>query len=128
MGACLEHRSSKDPQWRQAMSLLWQNEWGPRQADVDKAFGAVASKFTRKNRNGKETVFQNWSGKTLRQIAVEVDHVEAYDIFYSELSSFTRVDVHLANRFLRSAQMGRPGRNGPTKAMLATSSGMLRHS
>ena len=34
-------------------------------------------------------------------MAVEVDHVEAYDIFYSELLSFTHVDVYLANRFLR---------------------------
>jgi len=101
MDACLEHRSSKDPQWREAMSLLWQHEWEPRRPDVDRAFGAVACKFTRKNRNGKEAVFQNWSGKTLRQMAVEVDHVEAYDIFYSELSSFTHVDVHLANRFLQ---------------------------
>jgi hypothetical protein len=34
-------------------------------------------------------------------MAIEVDHEEAYDIFYAELSSFTHVDVNLANRFLR---------------------------
>jgi hypothetical protein len=81
MDACLQHRNSKDPQWREAMFLIWQHEWEPRQPGVDEAFGIVAPKFTRKTRNGKEAVFQNWSGKTLRQMAVEVDHVEAYDIF-----------------------------------------------
>ena len=51
-------------------------------------------------------VFQNWSGKTVRQMAAEVDHVEAYDVFYPELSSFTHVDVHLANRFLQARPDG----------------------
>jgi hypothetical protein len=45
--------------------------------------------------------FHNWSGKTVRQMAAEVDHIEAYDIFYAELSSFTHVDVRLADRFLQ---------------------------
>lgn len=101
MDACLKHKQSTKPDWREAMSLLWQHNWGPREAAVVKAFEAVATKFTRKNRDGKEMKFRNWSGKDIRQMAVEVDHVEAYDIFYSELSSFTHVDVHLANRFLR---------------------------
>jgi hypothetical protein len=34
-------------------------------------------------------------------MAKEVDHVEAYDIFYADLSSFAHVNVMLANRFLR---------------------------
>lgn len=34
-------------------------------------------------------------------MAVEVDHEEAYDVFYAELSSFTHIDVRLANRLLR---------------------------
>ena len=33
-------------------------------------------------------------------MAKEVDHEEAYEIFYAELSSFTHADVRLANRFL----------------------------
>jgi hypothetical protein len=107
MEACLKHQNSPDPQWREAMSLLWQHQWGPRQAGVARAFDAVAAKFTRVNKNGKEMLFQNWSGKTLRQMAVEVDHVEAYDIFYSELA-------------------GRFGRNAPKWATLATSSAMRR--
>lgn len=101
MDACSKHRKSRDPQWREAMALVWENHWALRERDVTEKFNAVASRFTRKDRNGKQTVFQNWSGKTLRQMAAEVDHVEAYDIFYAELSSFTHVDVHLADRFLQ---------------------------
>jgi hypothetical protein len=106
MDACLEHRNSKNPQWREAMGLLWQHEWAPREAEVSKKFSAVAPKFTRETKGGKGTMFHNWSGKTLRQLASEVDHLEAYDIFYCELSSFTHVDVHLADRFLQNRPDG----------------------
>jgi len=34
-------------------------------------------------------------------MAIDVKHEEAYDVFYAELSSFTHIDVRLANRFLR---------------------------
>ena len=37
---------------------------------------------------------------------VEVDHEEAYDIFYADLSSFTHADVRLANRFHRLDPLG----------------------
>lgn len=108
MDACLKHRESMKPDWREATSLLWRQHWAPREAAVVNAFNAVAAKFTRTNRDGKEITFRNWSGKDIRQMAVEVDHVEAYDIFYSELSSFTHSDVDLANRYLRLRHDG-PG-------------------
>ncbi len=101
MDACLKHRNSKEPSWREAMSMLWQNHWEPRQLEISKKFDVVASQFTRTTKNGKQAVFQNWSGKKLRDMAIEVNHVEAYDIFYAELSSFAHVDVHLADRFLQ---------------------------
>ena len=106
MDACLEHCQSKDPQWREAMELVWQHHWAPRQADVLSKFDAVVSQFRRVNKSGKEIVFQNWSGKTVRQMAAEVDHLEAYDTFYAELSSFTHVDVRLADRFLHNRPDG----------------------
>lgn len=101
MDAYKKHRGSKDSQWRVAMDLLWQNHWAQRENEVVRKFNAVAPQFTRMNKNGKTSEFQNWSGKTIRQIASEVGHEEAYDIFYAELSSFTHADVHLADRYLQ---------------------------
>jgi len=106
MDACSQHRNSKDPGWRKAMALLWQHHWGPREEEVKKRFAVVTPRFTLKKSDGKDRIFQNWSGKTIRQMAAEVDHLEAYDIFYSELSSFTHVDVHLADRFLKNRSDG----------------------
>lgn len=101
MDACKTHRNSKNPQWREVMNLVWQHELSPSENDVLRRFAAVAPRFTHKNKDRKKTLFQNWTGKSLRQMAIEVDHIEAYDIFYAELSSLTHVDVHLADRFLR---------------------------
>lgn len=107
LDACIAHRKSSNPQWRDAMDLVWQNHWLPRHTAVNEKFDAVVNQFVRTNRKGKKTISTNWSGKTLRQMAEEVNHAEAYDIFYAELSSFTHVDVHLADRFLK-VQTGSP--------------------
>jgi len=39
-------------------------------------------------------------------MAAEVEHLEAYDTFYADLSSFTHVDVRLADRFLHNRPDG----------------------
>lgn len=101
MDACSKHRNSTNPSWQEAMSLLWQNHWASRENEVNKKFKAVVSKFTNRNTKGRESPLNNWSGKSIRQMAKEVNHEEAYDIFYAELSSFTHADVHLADRFLK---------------------------
>lgn len=106
LDACCVHRNSSDPQWREAMSLVWENHWLPRETDIKSKFNSVAHQFIRTYRKGKKTVFKNWSGKPLRQMAMEVNHSEAYDIFYADLSSFTHVDVHLADRFLKNRADG----------------------
>lgn len=106
MDAHSKHRKSKDPQWREDMSLVWGNYWASRERDVVEKANAVVPKFTQTNKKGKQTIFRNWSGKSLRQMAVEVDHEEAYDIFYAELSSFVHVDVHHADRFLQNQADG----------------------
>lgn len=101
MDTCRRHMNSNKPDWRQAMDLLWQHHWSSREGAITARFDAVAPKFVKRSASGKTSYFNNWSGKTLRDIAVAVDHEEAYDIFYSELSSFTHADVHLADRFLK---------------------------
>jgi hypothetical protein len=104
MDAYSKHKKSKDPQWREAMSLVWENHWALRECGVIEKFNAVVPKFT--NKKGKQTIYRNWSGKSLRQMAVDVDHEEAYDIFYAELSSFAHVDVHHSDRFLQNQADG----------------------
>jgi hypothetical protein len=101
MDACKKHRNSKDLHWRESMDNEWQHHWAKRESEVVLKFNAVISQFTRTDKKGRTSEFHNWSGKTIRQMASEVDHEEAYDIFYSELSSFTHADVHLADRYLK---------------------------
>ena len=101
MEACAKHRKSSDASWREGMELEWQHNWAAREKEIQKKFDAVLSQFTRKENPRKGELFENWSGKSIRKMASEVDHVEAYDIFYSELSSFTHANVHLADRFLQ---------------------------
>jgi hypothetical protein len=101
MDTCAKHRGSKDPQWRDAMCLLWRKRWAQEEQEVNAQYDQMRHQFETRGKGGKVTSFHNWSGKSIRQMAVEVEHEEAYDVFYADLSSFTHADVRLANRFLR---------------------------
>jgi hypothetical protein len=91
------HRASKEPSWREAMQLLYNHKYAPQKAKIDADYARVRSQF--ENKKGKRGT--SWSGKSLYAMAKEVDHLEAYEIFYADLSSFAHVNVILANRFLR---------------------------
>ena len=99
MDACGKHRNSKNPNWREAMEEAWRHDFEPTQKEINSKYDAVCSIFMSHNKKGQAV--KNWSGKTIRQMAVEVDHEESYDLFYADLSSFTHADVRLADRFLR---------------------------
>ncbi len=101
MDICRKHRESRSPQWREVMNLMWDNVWASKENEIHSKYSAVRSTFETVTKKGGKRELHNWSGKTFRQMAVEVDHEEAYDVFYAELSSFTHVDVRLADRFLR---------------------------
>lgn len=102
MDACKRHLDSEDAGWREAMSIEWESHWAERQPAVDAAFDQVKSQFTRPNGQ----LFNNWSGRSLRSMAQEVAHLEAYDTFYARLSSFAHGDVLSMNRFLRLSPDG----------------------
>ena len=91
------HRMSGNSSWKEGMELLYENEYAPRKSKIDSAYANVRSQF--EDRNGKRAT--SWSGKSIYAMAKEVDHLEAYEIFYADLSSFAHVNVMLANRFLR---------------------------
>ena len=100
MDACTKHRKSTIDSWRAGMDLEWNHRWAPIEENVNSKYEQVKSKFEIVGSRGKVTQFRTWSGKTLRQLAVDVDHEESYDIFYSELSSFAHADVKFADRFV----------------------------
>jgi len=106
MDACAKHRGSKNANWGQAMDLLWRNGWAHREREVNAKHDEVRRRFETSGKGNKAAPFRNWSGKSIRRMAVEVNHEEAYDVFYAELSSFAHADVRLANRFLRLSPDG----------------------
>jgi hypothetical protein len=91
------YRSSGDSSWREGIQLMYSLEYAPKKSKIEADYDRVRSQF--ESAKGKRQ--QNWSGKTLKQMATEVGHLEAYEVFYADLSSYTHVDVMLANRFLR---------------------------
>lgn len=95
------HRSSKEPSWKEAMDMIWQHEYANIEHKLTRKYQSVRSKFVSTSSKGRETPFHNWAGMKLRDMAVAVNHEESYDIFYSDLSSFTHADVSLADRFLK---------------------------
>ena len=101
MLACDRHRKSADASWREATDIEWKEKWEGREHAVKDKFAEVAPLFTVAVGKRKGRTFDNWSGTSLRNMAREVGHEEAYDSFYAELSSFTHADVRMANRFLR---------------------------
>jgi hypothetical protein len=106
MDACARHRESADPSWAEGLALEWRHHWAGVERAVNEEYERVKPRFETIGANGKARPFNNWSGKTLRQMAVEVHHAESYDVFYSDLSSFTHADVRLANRFLKAPRGG----------------------
>lgn len=100
MDAFLRHTHSKKPGWQEPLKIAWKEFWEDRESEINKQYLEVKQSFNKVSKKGIEMPFQNWSGKSIHQMAIEVDHEEAYDIFYAELSSYTHVDVRLANRFL----------------------------
>lgn len=90
-------RTSPNQSWADGMKLTFDHGYAPRQATIDAEYARVRSQFE----DAKGKPLRSWSGKSIREMAAEVDHAEAYDVFYADLSSFTHVSVNLANRFLR---------------------------
>ena len=106
MDACHKHRKNDDPQWREAMDLVWRNVWAGKELQINIDWDEVRARFEKPGKRGKSVPFRNWSGKSIREMAMEVDHEASYDVFYAELSSFAHTDVRLADRYLRIGQDG----------------------
>ncbi len=96
------HRASQNASWREGMQMMYTMEYAPKKAENEAAYDRVRAIF--EDAKGKRAT--SWSGKSIRAMAKDVDHLEAYDVFYADLSSFTHVNVMLANRFLQLRKDG----------------------
>ena len=101
MDACAKHLASADRTWAEGLRLEWDSRWAPVEAEVNTEYARVRARFEGLGPGAKPRPFSNWSGKSIRQMAGEVDHTEAYDVFYSDLSSFAHADVRLADRYVK---------------------------
>lgn len=91
------HRASPKSSWREAMQMMYTMEYAPLKTKIEADYDSVRSTF--EDAKGKRA--NSWSGKSIYAMAKEVDHLEAYELFYADLSAFTHVNVMMANRFLR---------------------------
>jgi hypothetical protein len=104
MNAIKKHCDSNNESWKEGMNLIWENDLKNKSQRITDNYNKVIVQFSRQDKKGKLVQNQNWAGISLKQMAKEVDHEEAYDVFYSELSAFTHVNVDLANRYLHLSQ------------------------
>ena len=84
MDAVVRHKTSNDSSWRDGLAFTFEHEYAPKKTRIDSEYARVQGLF--KDAKGKP--FRSWSGKTIRAMAQEVNHIEAYDVFYADLSSF----------------------------------------
>lgn len=125
MDACCKHRGSTNSSWRDGMNLEWQQRWAPIKDETNVKYEKVKAAFESVGSNGRARPFRTWSGKPLRQLAVEVGHEEAYDVFYSHLSSFAHADVKLADCFVKTSSNDVTLSNRSTEGEVGT---VLRYS
>jgi len=101
-----KHRDTTDALWHEFIGLVLEHELSAQASVINESHEKVKKRFQRTTKKGKEISFENWAGKSIREMACEVDHEIEYDIFYSGLSSFTHANVRLADQFLRFSPSG----------------------
>ncbi len=101
MDVYMKHQSSNKPGWSEPLLIMWKDYWVGKQTSINTQYEKIRTKFEKIGKKGNTMPYTNWSGLSIHQMAIKVDHEEAYDVFYSDMSSFTHVDVRLANRYLR---------------------------
>ncbi len=104
MEVCKKHLNTKKEDWKYALNMEWDDCWDDEKETIDREYEEVIGNYSRKTRKGKNIEFSNWSGKSIREMAENVDHLESYDYFYTFLSSFVHGDIEEIDRFLRINQ------------------------
>jgi len=92
MDFCKKHRNSQDPQWRESSVLEWQHRFEKEESKINENYNKIKGLFVSEKK---------WSGKDLYQMAIDVDHQEAYESFYSKLSTHAHPTIKMADRYLK---------------------------
>jgi hypothetical protein len=100
-----KHRGTNDSSWHEFINSALVYELEPRMETTEDEYKKVESQYMH-SRNGRKIPFENWAGKKIRDMAIEVNHEIEYDLLYSELSSFVHTNVRLADQFLRNDTLG----------------------
>ena len=102
---CKKHLNTKKNDWNIAMNMEWHEYWENIEGTIQEEFNKVVAQYSKPDKKGKKRIYQNWSGKNIRELAEEVDHLESYDYFYTYLSSFIHGDIEEIDRFLKIGKM-----------------------
>jgi hypothetical protein len=100
--AIIKHKDTDRSEWRPSLQLQYKHIWEKQVDDINKNFDKVRSEFEEKSKRGRTHSFQNWSGKSIKEMARDVNQELEYEIEYSKLSSFVHADIRLAGRFLKA--------------------------
>lgn len=101
LDAFRKHRDTNKPIWREFINFELENKFS--ETNINERYNKVSKKFQRKDNKGN---YNNWAGISIKDMAGKVDHEIEYDLFYSELSSYTHCDVRLADQFLHATNSG----------------------
>jgi len=104
--AIIKHKDTDRDGWREYLQLWFKQDWENRTEKINQKYNEVKTFFEEKSNRGRKRIAQNWSGKSIRQMAKEVDHELEYDISYARLSSFVHANIKMADRFLKADSSG----------------------
>lgn len=96
----LKYKDTNVEPWAAFVNLVLSEEYYPKQDKIEAGLKKVKPMFEFVTKAGKKKMFTNWANKSMREMAIEVNHEIEYDIFYPELSNFTHNNIHLADLFL----------------------------
>ncbi len=107
LDAIIKHKDTDQDNWRQFLQLWFKHDWENRAGEIIQKFNETKHHFEENyGRGKKKRISQNWSGKSIKQMAKEVEHELEYDISYARLSSFVHGNIKMADRFLKADSSG----------------------
>ena len=104
--AIYRHCNTSNLNWKEIINYIISNEYKTERVNlINDEYNKIKSSYEH-IKNGKKIKYSNWSGKSIRDMACDVNHEIEYDLFYRDLSSYTHANVKLADQFLNKNEQG----------------------